>query len=133
MYKSHFVPPFALRPSRCSSVNIEAKLWTSQPGFSSRQGQLWDFISSPPRPGRLSGPPSLLHNGYRGLLRRDYSDRNVKLTTHLHLVPRLKMRGDIPPLPHTSSCRGVQLNTETSSPLHKSRIIRLIYYLFLAS
>jgi hypothetical protein len=27
------------------------------------------------------------------------SGRSVKLTTHLHLEPRLRMRGDIPPLP----------------------------------
>jgi hypothetical protein len=29
----------------------------------------------------------------------------VKLTTHLHPVPRLKMREAMPPLPHTSSWR----------------------------
>jgi hypothetical protein len=31
--------------------------------------------------------------------------RGVKLTTHLHLVPRSRKRGSIHPLPHTSSCR----------------------------
>jgi hypothetical protein len=31
--------------------------------------------------------------------------RSVKLTTHLHLVPRLKNAGAIPPLPYTSSWR----------------------------
>jgi len=30
----------------------------------------------------------------------------MKLTTHLHLVLRLRMRGAIPPLLHTSSWRG---------------------------
>jgi hypothetical protein len=30
---------------------------------------------------------------------------------HLHLVPRLTMRGAIPPLPHTSSWRGAELST----------------------
>jgi hypothetical protein len=34
----------------------------------------------------------------------------VKPTTHLHIVPRLRMRGAIPPLPQTSCC-GVQLST----------------------
>jgi hypothetical protein len=34
------------------------------------------------------------------------SGRDVKLTTHLHLVPRSRMRGAIPPLPNTSSWRG---------------------------
>jgi hypothetical protein len=33
------------------------------------------------------------------------SDQGVKLTTHLHLVPRPRMRGAIPPLPNTSSWR----------------------------
>jgi hypothetical protein len=28
-----------------------------------------------------------------------YSGRGVKLTTHFHLVPRSRMRGDIPPVP----------------------------------
>jgi hypothetical protein len=33
----------------------------------------------------------------------------VKLTAHLHLVPRSRMRGAIPPLPNTPSWRGAQL------------------------
>jgi hypothetical protein len=32
--------------------------------------------------------------------------RGMKLTTHLHLVQRSRMRGAIPPLPNTSSWRG---------------------------
>jgi hypothetical protein len=35
------------------------------------------------------------------------------VTIHLHLVPRLRMRGAIPPLPNTSSCRGDLLSTGT--------------------
>jgi hypothetical protein len=38
---------------------------------------------------------------YRGLFAR-----GVKPTTHLNLVPSLRMRGSIPPLPNTSSWRG---------------------------
>jgi hypothetical protein len=49
-----------------------------------------EFFSSPPRPERLWGPPSLLANGYQGLFPWGYSSRGVKLTTHLHLVPRSK-------------------------------------------
>jgi hypothetical protein len=52
------------------------------------------LLSSPPRPNWLWGPPSLLSNGYRG-----WSGRFVKLTTHLLLQPRSKMRGAIPPPP----------------------------------
>jgi hypothetical protein len=35
----------------------------------------------------------------------------VKLTTHFHLVPRLRMRGATSPCPHTSSWSSVQLST----------------------
>jgi hypothetical protein len=42
----------------------------------------------------------------RGSFPRKSSGRVVKLTTHLHLMPRLRMRGAVPPLPHTSSWRG---------------------------
>jgi hypothetical protein len=37
---------------------------------------------------------------------RKQRGRDVKLTTHLHLVPRLRMRGAIPPLPQHISSRG---------------------------
>jgi hypothetical protein len=33
----------------------------------SSPGRGWEFFSSPPRPDRLRGPPSLLFNGYQGL------------------------------------------------------------------
>jgi hypothetical protein len=65
---------------------------------SSGPGRGWEFFSVPPRPARLwpAPPPSLIGNGYQ----------DVKLTTHLHLMPTSRMRGDIPPLPSTSSWRG---------------------------
>jgi hypothetical protein len=36
----------------------------------SSPGRGWEFFSSPPRPERLWGPPSLLSDGYRGLVKR---------------------------------------------------------------
>jgi hypothetical protein len=46
-------------------------------------------------PDRLWGPPSLLSSGYWGILSPgDEAD-------HLHLSPRLRMRGVIPPFPDT--------------------------------
>jgi hypothetical protein len=66
-------------------------------GFNSRLGL--GIFSSPLRPERLWGPPSLLSNRYQVLFPWGQSGRGVKLTTHLHLVPRSKMRRAIPPLP----------------------------------
>jgi hypothetical protein len=72
--------------SRDSSVGIETDygldFWGSIPG----RGKI--FFFTPQRPDRLWGPPSLLSNGYRGIFPRGLCGRSVKLTTHLHLVPR---------------------------------------------
>jgi hypothetical protein len=57
--------------------------------------------------------PSLLSNGHRG-----QSGRGVQLTINLRLGLRLRMRGAIPPLSHTSLWRGTSLNPGTlPSPL----------------
>jgi len=56
-----------------------------KPEFGSRQEQ--DIVLFSKSPVRLWGPPSLLFGGYRG--------QGVKLTTHLHLVPRLRTSGAI--------------------------------------
>jgi hypothetical protein len=55
------------------------------------------------RPDRFWCPPSLLSNGNRWLLLRGKSGPGVKLTTHLQLVPRSRIRESIHPLPHMSS------------------------------
>jgi hypothetical protein len=64
------------------------------------------IFSSPRRPDRFWGPPSLLSIGYRG------SFAGVKrpgLTTHPQLVPRSRIRGSIHPLPHTPSWHSAYL------------------------
>jgi len=85
-----------------SDIIVECRLRPGQPRFNSRQGQWWDFFSSPPPSDRLWGLPSLLSNGDLRLLPRGLIVQGVKMTTHLHLVPNLRMRGAIPPLPNTS-------------------------------
>jgi len=51
----------------------------------------WEIFSSTPRPDRLSGPLSLVPNGYRELFSWGLSGQDVKMTTQ-------RMRGAIPPL-----------------------------------
>jgi len=60
------------------------------------------FFSLPWRPDRLWGPSNLLSKVDRKLFSRRQSDRNVTLTTHLHLLQRLWMRGAVPALSQTS-------------------------------
>jgi hypothetical protein len=67
------------------------------------------------RPDRLWVPPNLLSNGYR-VFPWWYSSRGIKLTTHLHLLLRLRMHGAIPPLPCTYLWRGAELNTRLTLP-----------------
>jgi len=54
------------------------------------------FFLPPQRRNRLWSPLSLLFSG---------GDGGLKLTTHLHVVPRLRMSGSIPHLPHIFSWR----------------------------
>jgi hypothetical protein len=64
-------------------------------------------ICLPLPPDRLwPSPPAPSLNGSRGALPVGKVPGGVKLTTHLHLVPMLRIRGHTPPLPNTSSCYG---------------------------
>jgi hypothetical protein len=83
--------------SRNSSVVYRwATVWMIR---GSSPGRGWEFLSSPPRPDRFWGPPSLLSNGYQGGL----FPWGVKRSEHEadHSSPssaEVKMRGAIPPL-----------------------------------
>jgi len=52
---------------------------------------------------RLWGLLNLLSNGYRGLFPPGKAAGVWSWPLNLLLVPRLRMRGAMPPLPHTSS------------------------------
>jgi hypothetical protein len=75
----------------------------------------WEFFSSPRRPDRLWSPLSLLSMGNRGFFSAGKAVGAWKLTTYLHLVPRSRIRGAIPPLPSTPSWRGAQLKRSTET------------------
>jgi hypothetical protein len=108
---------FKSQPSTCSSLGMSdpslthikirndfiAKGWTTGVHFSA--GPMIGFFPSPPRPDRFWGPPSLLFNGHWGALPCVYFGRDLKLTIHLHLVPRLRISGAIPSLPQKFSWR----------------------------
>jgi hypothetical protein len=53
-------------------------------------GKDWEIFCSSPRPDRIWYPPSLLSNGYQRLFLWGLGGWGVKLTTHLHLMPRSK-------------------------------------------
>ena len=61
------------------------------------------FFSFPKCSDCLWSPSSLLFNGNKVFFTERQSGQGVKLTNHLHLVPRLRMTGDIPELPHMPS------------------------------
>jgi hypothetical protein len=65
-------------------------------GFNSRR-ELGIFLFTTASRSAL-GPTYPLSNGTREFFPWVSSGRGVKLTTHLHLVPRSRMRGSIPPL-----------------------------------
>lgn len=62
------------------------------------------FSSHPRRSNRKWNPPSLPANTYWKNFLRGYSGCFMKLITHLHLRPRLRMRGAVPPHSICLSC-----------------------------
>jgi hypothetical protein len=66
-------------------------------------GRGWEFFSSLPRADRLWAHPASYPMGTRGSFPGGKAAGVAKLTTHLHLVPKLRMHRAIPPLPQYAS------------------------------
>jgi hypothetical protein len=93
----------------------------------SNSGRSWEFFSLPPCSDWFWGLSSLLSNGYQGHFPWGQRGRDVKLTTHLHLPQKSRMRGAIPPVPNTPSWRGAQLkNAQGQLCLYIHDIVMII-------
>jgi hypothetical protein len=77
------------------SIIIVIRLRAAQPGFYSRQGQgIFLFATA----SRLTlGPIQTPIQWFRGDISTGQRARGVKLTTRLHLAPRIRMHGAVPP------------------------------------
>jgi hypothetical protein len=81
-----------LEPGQLSGITLGYGL--DDRGFESRQGMgifLFTTASRPALGPAIQWVPGLIPWGWSG--------RGMTLTTHLHLVPKSRMRGAIPPLP----------------------------------
>jgi hypothetical protein len=78
---------------RDSAVGTALRWGLDGPGFETWKGQ--EIFSFSKHPNRLCDPPSLLFNGYGGSILW-VKCVSVKLTTHLHPVPRLRMSAATP-------------------------------------
>jgi hypothetical protein len=56
-----------IAPKKIVPLPVGIALGYGMDDWGSIPGGGWEFFSSPPRPERLWGPPSLLSNGYQGL------------------------------------------------------------------
>jgi hypothetical protein len=73
------------KPGYLSRYSDGQRGWTARVRFPTK------ISSIRQRPDWLWGSPSLLSNGYPGLFGQWWSGRDIKPTTHLHLVPTLRM------------------------------------------
>jgi hypothetical protein len=88
---------FKLHRSRDSVVGTATGYGLDDQGVGVRVPVGSRIFTSPRRPDRHWGPPSLLSNGYRRLVPLGQSG-SVKLTTHLQLVPKSRKCGSLHPL-----------------------------------
>jgi hypothetical protein len=88
-------------------IEINASFWIDVSEFKSRHGQEFSLLRVVQTGSGVH--PTFYPIGTGGLFPRGLSGRDVKLTTHLQLVPRSRKYGSIHPLPYTPSWRCVFL------------------------
>jgi hypothetical protein len=90
-----YITEVPLSNTQGSSLSIMTELRAGRPRLGAWQGQEFPFLHHRVQTGSGAHPFSypLCAGGPRG-----QSVRAVKVTTHLHLLPSLRMRGSIPPL-----------------------------------
>jgi hypothetical protein len=89
--------------SKDSLASIVTRLWTGQMrncGSICNIGK--KFFSFPKHPDQLRRPLNLF-NGYQGLIPWTKGCQGIKLTIHLHLLPRMRMSAATPRPSHMSS------------------------------
>jgi hypothetical protein len=102
----------------CESGVIEYVYTLRGPGFECREGLEVILFSRTYRPAvGPTHPPVQWVPGWSGC--------SAKLTSHLHLVPRLRMNGITPLLPHMPSRFGHRLNVGPSLSYMKSDAISI--------
>jgi hypothetical protein len=95
--------------------------------FESRQG-LWIFIFT--TDSRLAlGPTQPLIQLVQGAFSLGVKRPGVNLTTHLYLMPRSRMRGDIPPLPQYALMAWCSVKAQGQLYLYLQLCETYIYYL----
>jgi hypothetical protein len=93
-----------------SSVGIAMGYGLKNRGIrSSIAGRGKKFFPSAQCPDLIWDPPNLVYNGYRGLIPCGQISQCVKLTMHLHLLPRLRMVELYTHSPNRSSRHGASL------------------------
>jgi hypothetical protein len=103
-----FIKNCLLAYSRDGSGDIAARLRARWPGFDYRRGlRIFLFITTSRPALRPTQPPNQWEPG---VLSPGIKRTGAKLTTRLHLAPRI-VHGTITSLPHTPSWRGAQLST----------------------
>jgi hypothetical protein len=95
----NFIALRSEKRSRGESVIIVTRLRAGRPGFDSRQGRIGGIFLLATMSESTFGPKQPSTQWVRGLFPQGQDGLDVKLATHPHLMPRLRMLGAVSPLP----------------------------------